>query len=115
MKNCTGCGRVMVPVRAWPAVQTTNPRLFKMTHARAHARGLCSTCYQRPIDEARRGGDPDGLIDYERNRLTHEDIMDEYEVLGPLGEGHKLSYIADRLGIHLDTLKRHLAKETGNA
>lgn len=92
-------------------MQTTNPRLFKLTHARAHARGLCSTCYQRVIDTE----GPDALIDYERNRLTHEDIMDEYEILGPLGEGFEMSMIADRLGIHLDTLKRHLAKETGNA
>lgn len=106
----------MVPVAAWKDVQTTNPALFKMTHARAHARGLCAACYQRPIDAERRGAEaPYDLIDHERRRLTHEDIMDEYEILGPLGEGHKLSYIADRLGIHLTTLKRHLAKETGNA
>lgn len=83
-----------------------------MTHARAHARGLCSTCYQRPIDAARRGGDPDSLLDHERRRLTHEDIMDDYEILGRLGEGFTDQQIADRLGIHLRTLRRHLARET---
>jgi AraC-like DNA-binding protein len=110
--NCTDCQRRLVPVRAWKSVETTNPRLFKMTHARAHARGLCSRCYQKPIDAARRGGDPDGLIDHERQRLTHEDIMDEYEILGRRGEGFTDAQIASRLGIHITTLRRHIARET---
>lgn len=96
----------MIPISAWKSVETTNPRLFRMTHARAHARGLCSTCYQAVVK-----CDPDGLLDHERGRLAHEDIMDDYEILGRLGEGFTDAQIADRLGIHLRTLRRHLARE----
>lgn len=74
-----------------------------MTHARAHARGLCVACYDRALRDGT-------LIDYERKRLTHDEVMGEVEILSRKGEGFTDGQIADRLNIHPVTLDRHLKR-----
>jgi DNA-binding CsgD family transcriptional regulator len=51
------------------------------------------------------------LIDHERRRLTHDEILEEYEMLSRKGEGFTDAQIAARLGIHPVTLDRHLKRE----
>jgi DNA-binding CsgD family transcriptional regulator len=102
--HCTDCGREMIPASLWSRLPATARQALADTHARRHARGICTRCTTRRIKDGT-------LIDAERVRLTHEEIIEEYQILGPLGEGHKLSVIADRLGIHLNTLKAHLTRE----
>lgn len=99
---CKSCGREMIPHYLWRQLPASAKKALLPTHARQCGRGICTRCTARH----RKAGT---LIDFELTRLTHRDIMDEYDMLSRT-QGFTDAQIADRLGIHIDTLKRHLAK-----
>jgi DNA-binding transcriptional ArsR family regulator len=92
----------------WRALPQSARRALSWTHAREHARGLCSRCYSTAIRE-------DALADYDPKRLTTEDVVRELPFMDRRGEGLTREQMAARLGISRKTLQHHLrrAKQEG--
>lgn len=97
----------MVPHWTWDRLSPTARAALSKTHNKRHARGLCSTCHSKHTKTGT-------LADFDPLRLTHQDIMEEYQILSRLGEGFTDRQIAARLDISPATLYRHLKKETND-
>lgn len=87
--RCGGCNYPMV------AAGRPTPKGWR-THT---GRDLCRSCYKTAhrVDE---------LLDHPRRTLTHDDVLDDWYALHCRAIGRRAA--AELLGIHPDTLARHI-------
>jgi hypothetical protein len=78
------------------------PALLR-THVQHRARGLC------PMDYAKVAG-TDALLDHARRQRTLAEFVEEYDVLGPRGEGLTQMAIAARLGVTEEAVRSALKR-----
>lgn len=102
MGRCAGrCGRQLISQRRWLKIPVGERDKALPSHVQHRARGLCPACYY-PL------AGTDNLLDYARRIRTVQEFVEEYEVLGPSGEGLTLEAMAGRLGVTPASVKSAL-------
>src|SRR6478735_4128924 len=99
-RKCSRCGRGLISDAVYKTLSIAE-RQERNVH-KHQGRGLCALCY----DVCGRNGT---LIDYERKRIPHDEVMDEWELLK--GRGYSRREAAARIGVTKKALDLHIQRE----